>query len=155
MIELPVLRLRDDAIVPERAYTGDAGLDLASCERVELAPGGRATVGTGLAVAIPDGYAGFVQPRSGLAARHGITIVNAPGLVDSGYRGELKVILLNTDPAEPFTVEPGMRIAQLVVLAVPAVELVEVEELPGSDELSGVDQLSGSERGARGFGSSR
>jgi dUTP pyrophosphatase len=143
MIELPVRRLREDAVVPARAYAGDAGLDLAACERVELGPGERALVPTGLAVAIPDGHAGFVQPRSGLAASHGITIVNTPGLVDSGYRGELKVILLNTDPAEPFTIEPGMRIAQLVVLPVPELRLVEVDELPGS------------ERGARGFGSSR
>ena len=143
MIELPVLRLRDDAVVPSRAYEGDAGFDLAACERVELAPGERALVPTGLAVAIPDGYAGFVQPRSGLAARHGITIVNTPGLVDSGYRGELRVALLNTDPREPFVVEPGMRIAQLVIVPVPAVELVEVEELPDT------------ERGVRGFGSSK
>ena len=105
--------------MPTRAYAGDAGLDLASCERVELAPGERALVGTGLAVAIPDGYAGFVQPRSGLAAKHGISIVNTPGLVDSGYRGELRVALLNTDPRETFVVEPGMRIAQLVVVPSP------------------------------------
>lgn len=142
MIELPVRRLRPDAVLPRRAYAGDAGLDLASCERVELGPGERATVATGLAVAIPEGHAGFVQPRSGLAARHGITIVNAPGLVDAGYRGELKVVLLNTDAREPFTVEPGMRIAQLVVVAVPHVELSEVEELPAS-----------AERGVHGFGS--
>jgi len=142
VIELPIQRLRDDAVVPTRAYAGDAGLDLASCERVELGPGERATVGTGLAVAIPDGHAGFVQPRSGLALRHGITIVNTPGLVDSGYRGELKVILLNTDAHEPFVVEPGMRIAQLVVLQVPELDPVEVDELPAS------------ERGVRGFGSS-
>ena len=142
MIELPIRRLRHDAVVPARAYDGDAGLDLAACDRVELAPGERATVGTGLAVAIPDGHAGFVQPRSGLALRHGITIVNTPGLVDSGYRGELKVILLNTDPHEPFVVEPGMRIAQLVVLRVPELDPVEVDELPAS------------ERGVRGFGSS-
>lgn len=142
MIELPVQRLRDDAVVPQRAYAGDAGLDLAACERVELAPGARALVGTGLAVAIPDGYAGFVQPRSGLAANHGITIVNAPGLVDSGYRGELKVILQNTDRRVTFVVEPGMRIAQLVVLHVPGVDPVVVDELPSS------------ERGERGFGSS-
>jgi dUTP pyrophosphatase len=129
--------------VPSRAYAGDAGLDLSACERVELAPGERALVGTGLAVAIPDGYAGFVQPRSGLAARHGISIVNTPGLVDSGYRGELRVALLNTDTRETFVVEPGMRIAQLVVVPVPEVEPVEVEELPES------------ERGVRGFGSSR
>ena len=142
MIELPIQRLHADAVVPQRAYTGDAGLDLASCERVELAPGERALVGTGLAVAIPEGYAGFVQPRSGLAARHGLTVVNSPGLVDSGYRGELRVVLLNTDRTEPFVVESGMRIAQLVVLQVPELELVEVDELPSS------------ERGVRGFGSS-
>ena len=142
MIELPIRRLREDAVVPGRAYTGDAGLDLAACERVELGPGERATVPTGLAVAIPEGYAGFVQPRSGLAARHGITIVNTPGLVDSGYRGELQVVLLNTDAEEPFVVEPGMRIAQLVVVPVPEVFPVEVGELPDS------------ERGVRGFGSS-
>ena len=143
MIELPIRRLREDAVLPERAYSGDAGLDLAACERHELGPGERATVGTGLAVAIPEGYAGFVQPRSGLAARHGITIVNTPGLVDSGYRGELRVILLNTDAREPFVIEPGMRIAQLVVLPVPELEFTEVDELPDS------------ERGVRGFGSSR
>jgi dUTP pyrophosphatase len=142
VIELAIQRLREDAVVPTRAYSGDAGLDLAACERVELGPGERATVGTGLAVAIPDGYAGFVQPRSGLAERHGITIVNAPGLVDSGYRGELRVILLNTDTTDPFVVEPGMRIAQLVVMPVPELDLVEVDELPES------------ERGVRGFGSS-
>jgi len=142
LIELPITRLRQDAVVPERAYAGDAGVDLAACERVELAPGERALVGTGLAVAIPEGYAGFVQPRSGLAARHGLSVVNSPGLVDSGYRGELRVVLLNTDASERFIVEPGMRIAQLVVLPVPELELVEVDELPGS------------ERGVRGFGSS-
>jgi dUTP pyrophosphatase len=142
LIELPIQRLRADAIVPERAYAGDAGLDLSACERVELAPGERALVGTGLAVAIPEGYAGFVQPRSGLAARHGLTVVNSPGLVDSGYRGELRVVLLNTDAQQPFLVEPGMRIAQLVVLPIPELELIEVEELPAS------------ERGVRGFGSS-
>jgi dUTP pyrophosphatase len=142
VIELPIQRLRDDAVVPTRAYAGDAGLDLAACERVELGPGERATVGTGLAVAIPDGYAGFVQPRSGLASRHGITVVNTPGLVDSGYRGELKVILLNTDQRDSFVVEPGMRIAQLVVLQVPELDPVAVDELPET------------ERGVRGFGSS-
>jgi dUTP pyrophosphatase len=143
VIELPITRLREDATLPERAYGGDAGLDLSSCERVELGPGERALVGTGLAVAIPEGFAGFVQPRSGLAAKHGISVVNSPGLVDSGYRGELRVVLLNTDLATPFVVEPGMRIAQLVVLPVPELELVEVDELPAS------------ERGVRGFGSSR
>jgi dUTP pyrophosphatase len=138
-----VTRLREDAVLPRQAYDGDAGLDLAACEAVRLGPGERAVVPTGLAVAIPEGYAGFVQPRSGLAARHGLGVVNSPGLIDSGYRGELKVVLLNTDRTEPFTVEAGMRIAQLVILPVPAVSLVEVEELP-----------AGAERGARGFGSS-
>ena len=127
MIELPVQKVRPDAVVPSRAYVGDAGLDLAATERIELGPGERAVVPTGLAVAIPDGYAGFVQPRSGLASRHGITIVNTPGLVDSGYRGELMVVLHNTDRTEPFLVEAGMRIAQLVVVPIPDVELVEVE----------------------------
>ncbi len=143
MTQLAITRLRPEATIPERAYAGDAGLDLAACERVELGPGERATVGTGLAVAIPEGHAGFVQPRSGLAARHGITIVNSPGLIDAGYRGELRVVLLNTDSRERFTVEPGMRIAQLVVVALPELELLEVDELPAS------------ERGVRGFGSSR
>ena len=142
MIELPIRRLRPDAQVPTQAYEHDAGIDLAACERVELGPGERALVPTGLAVAIPPGYAGYVQPRSGLATKHGISIVNTPGLVDSGYRGELLVNLLNTDPRESFVVEPGMRIAQLVVLAVPSISPVEVEELPAS------------ERGDRGFGSS-
>jgi dUTP pyrophosphatase len=140
--DLPVRRLRDDAVVPTQAYPGDAGLDLAACERVELGPGERAVVPTGLAVAVPDGYAGFVQPRSGLAAEHGLTILNTPGLIDSGYRGELRVVLHNSDRTTPFVVEPGMRIAQLVVLPVAELELVEVEQLPES------------ERGVRGFGSS-
>jgi dUTP pyrophosphatase len=141
-VRLEIKKVRDSAVVPARAYAGDAGMDLAACERVELAPGARALVPTGLAVAIPDGYAGYVQPRSGLAAKHGITIVNSPGLVDAGYRGELKVVLLNTDREEPFLVEPGMRIAQLVVVPVATPEPVEVTELPAS------------ERGERGFGSS-
>jgi dUTP pyrophosphatase len=140
--ELPVQRLHDGATLPTRAYEGDAGLDLSACERVELGPGERAVVGTGLTVAIPDGHAGFVQPRSGLAARHGITILNTPGLVDSGYRGELKVVLLNTDRSELFVVEPGMRIAQLVVVPVALPEPREVTE------------LADSERGEKGFGSS-
>jgi len=142
VIEVAVRRLRDDALLPRQAYEGDAGLDLAACERVELEPGARAVVPTGIAVEIPEGYAGFVQPRSGLAARHGIGIVNAPGLIDSGYRGEIRVVLLNTDASEPFTVEHGMRIAQLVIAPVSSVRLVEVEE------------FATSERGARGFGSS-
>jgi dUTP diphosphatase len=142
LIKLLIRRLGPDVVIPERAYAGDAGLDLAASERIEIGPGERAVVGTGLAVAIPEGYAGFVQPRSGLASRHGISVVNSPGLVDSGYRGELRVVLLNTDRVDAFVIEPGMRIAQLVVLAIPHVELSEVEELPES------------ERGGRGFGSS-
>ena len=140
MTELPIRRLRDDAIVPVQAYEGDAGLDLAACDRVEIGPGERALVSTGLAVAIPEGFAGFVQPRSGLAAEHGITVLNTPGLIDSGYRGEVRVILHNADARTPFVVEPGMRIAQLVVVPVAEIEPVEVEELPAS------------ERGVRGFG---
>jgi dUTP diphosphatase len=143
VIELPLRRLREDAVVPSQAYSGDAGLDLAACERIELGPGERAVVGTGLAVAIPEGFAGFVQPRSGLAAEHGITILNTPGLIDSGYRGELRVVLHNADRAAPFVIEPGMRIAQLVVVPVAELELTEVAELPESA------------RGVRGFGSSK
>jgi dUTP pyrophosphatase len=142
MSELPIQRLRGDAVIPERAYAGDAGLDLSACDRIEIGPGQRALVGTGLAVAIPEGHAGFVQPRSGLASRHGITIVNTPGLIDSGYRGELRVALLNTDRERRFVVEPGMRIAQLVVVPVAEPEPVEVDELPAT------------ERDVRGFGSS-
>jgi dUTP pyrophosphatase len=142
LIDLPVRRLHPDAVLPARAYAGDAGLDLAACERCVLQPGERAAVGTGVAVAIPEGHAGFVQPRSGLAANHGITIVNSPGLVDAGYRGEVLVILLNTDREQPFVVEPGMRIAQLVIVEVPAATVHEVDELPPS------------ERAARGHGSS-
>jgi dUTP diphosphatase len=140
--ELPIRRLHDDAVLPQRAYPGDAGLDLVSCEHVEIGPGERALVGTGIAVAIPDGHAGLVVPRSGLASRHGIGIANAPGLVDSGYRGEVRVVLVNTDRREPFTVEPGMRIAQLVVVPVTTAEPVDVDSLPAT------------ERGAAGFGSS-
>ena len=142
MIEIAVRRLREDAVLPSQAYEGDAGLDLVACDEIELAPGERAVVPTGIAVEIPDGYAGFVQPRSGLAARHGIGVVNSPGLIDQGYRGEIRVVLLNSDRREPFTVEPGMRIAQLVIAPVASVRLVEVGE------------LAASERGARGFGSS-
>jgi len=140
--QLPVKRLQDGATLPTRAYEGDAGLDLSACETVELGPGERAAVGTGLSVAIPEGHAGFVQPRSGLAARHGIAVLNSPGLIDAGYRGEVKVVLLNTDRTERFVVEPGMRIAQLVVVPVALPEPKEVTELPNSD------------RGEKGFGSS-
>jgi dUTP pyrophosphatase len=142
LIELPVTRLRPDAILPGRAYDGDAGFDLAACERAVIPPGGRAVVGTGLAVAIPEGCAGLVLPRSGLAARHGLGKVNSPGLIDAGYRGEVKVILLNTDRDEAFVVEPGMRIAQLVLVELPLVRIAEVDELPPS------------ERGEGGLGSS-
>lgn len=142
MIDIGVRRLREDAVLPSHAYDGDAGLDLSACEALTLAPGARAVVGTGIAVEIPEGYAGFVQPRSGLAARHGIGVVNSPGLIDSGYRGEVQVVLLNSDQSKAFTVEPGMRIAQLVVVPVASVRVTEVEE------------LTMSERGGRGFGSS-
>ena len=142
MIDVAIRRLRPDAHVPSQAYDGDAGLDLAACEHSVLEPGARAVIPTGLAVEIPEGYAGFVQPRSGLAARHGIGVVNSPGLIDSGYRGEIRVVLINTDRETPFVVEPGMRVAQLVIAPVASVRLVEVEE------------LAASERGGRGFGSS-
>lgn len=142
MIDVPVRRLRPDAQLPRQAYEGDAGLDLSACEGAVLEPGERVTIATGVAVEIPEGYAGFVQPRSGLAARHGIGIVNAPGLIDSGYRGEIRIVLLNTDREHAFVVEPGMRIAQLVIAPVASVRLIEV------------DELAGTERGSRGFGSS-
>jgi dUTP pyrophosphatase len=133
-------RLAEEARLPARAYEGDAGLDLFAAEAVEIGPGERASVGTGVAVAIPDGYAGLVVPRSGLAARSGISLVNAPGLIDSGYRGELRVLLLNTDRKQPFPVEPGDRIAQLVLVGVAPAEPVEAE-------------LDETVRGTGGFGS--
>ena len=139
--ELPVRRLHPDLPLPAYAHPGDAGADLCAAEDVVLPPGGRATVGTGLAVAVPAGHAAFVHPRSGLAARHGITVVNAPGTVDAGYRGEVRVVLLNTDRHEPFTVRRGDRIAQLVVQPVTTVRFVDVEELPPTP------------RGEGGFGS--
>ena len=143
-MRIRIRRLDPDVKLPERRHPGDAGYDLYARTEARLTPGGgRALVPTGVAVAIPEGYAGFVQPRSGLAAKHGISIVNTPGLVDSGYRGELLVNLVNTDQRESFVVEPGMRIAQLVILPIPELELVEVDELPES------------ERGVRGFGSSQ
>jgi dUTP pyrophosphatase len=133
-------RLAEEARLPARAHEGDAGLDLFAAEAVEIGPGERASVGTGVAVAIPDGYAGLVVPRSGLAARSGISLVNAPGLIDSGYRGELRVLLLNTDRKQPFPVEPGDRIAQLVLVGVAPAEPVEAE-------------LDETVRGTGGFGS--
>jgi dUTP pyrophosphatase len=139
--DLPVRRLDPGLPLPAYAHPGDAGADLRAADDVVLPPGGRATVGTGIAVAVPDGYAAFVHPRSGLASRHGITVVNAPGTVDAGYRGEVRVVLLNTDPAEPFTVRRGDRIAQLVVQPVTRVRYVDVAELPATP------------RGEGGFGS--
>ena len=135
-------RLSEAARPPARAHDGDAGYDLHAAEAVALGPGERASVGTGIAVEIPDGCAGLVLPRSGLAARHGIALVNAPGLIDAGYRGELRVLLLNTDRSEAFDVAPGNRIAQLVLVRHEAPELVEVESLEESA------------RGVGGFGSS-
>ena len=138
-----MLRLDPDLPLPAYARAGDAGVDLVAREDVTLAPaGGRALVATGIAIALPEGYAGLVQPRSGLAFKHGVTVLNTPGLIDSGYRGELKVCLINHDPSEPFEVTRGERIAQLVVQAVENVTFVEV------------DSLDESERGDKGFGSS-
>ena len=139
---VPIKILSRDAQIPHMAYNGDAGVDLRSVERIVLKPQEHAMVATGLAIALPEGYAGFVLPRSGLAAKHGISIVNAPGLIDSNYRGELKVILLNTDPDNSFTIEIGDRIAQLIVMPVPTINFEQVEE------------LTESQRGESGFGSS-
>lgn len=134
-------RLSPEALAPRRSHDDDAGFDLCACEPASLAPGERTSVGTGLALEIPAGRAGLVLPRSGLAARHGIALVNAPGLIDAGYRGEVRVLLLNTDRAEPFAVEPGDRIAQLLIVVHEAPELVEATE------------LAASARGEGGFGS--
>lgn len=143
MLEVPIQRLDPDLALPSYAREGDAGADLVARHDITLAPGGgRALVPTGAAIALPPGYAGFVQPRSGLAVKHGVTCLNSPGLIDSGYRGELKVLLVNTDPDQPFEVRRGERIAQLVIQAVEHVHFVETTELPESV------------RGARGFGSS-
>lgn len=136
-----VQRLREDAVLPSYAHPGDAGADVCAVETVTLAPGQRAAVGTGLALAIPEGYACFVHPRSGLAIKHGVTMINAPGTIDAGYRGELKVLVVNLDPEETVTLHAGDRIAQLVVQAVASAEFPEVDELPDSA------------RGAAGFGS--
>jgi dUTP pyrophosphatase len=141
-MQLRFSRLRDDAVIPTRAHDGDAGLDLYAAQPAHLGPGERWSVPTGVAVEIPEGHAGLVLPRSGLAREHGIALVNSPGLIDAGYRGELTVLLLNTDPAEVYRVQPGDRIAQLLVLAVAAAEPVEVEA------------LAESARGEGGFGSS-
>ncbi|KIE50190.1 MAG: deoxyuridine 5'-triphosphate nucleotidohydrolase [marine actinobacterium MedAcidi-G2B] len=137
-MEIPITRIDSDLPLPAYAKEGDAGADLVANENVMLPPaGGRALISTGVAIAIPEGYAGFVQPRSGLAAKHGVTCLNTPGLIDSGYRGELKVLLVNTDPETPFAVVKGERIAQLVIQRVESVEFIEVEALSDSDRGSG------------------
>ena len=142
MFDIPLRRLDPDLAVPAYATEGDAGADLVAAEAITLEPGGgRALVPTGAAIAIPAGYAGFVQPRSGLALRHGVTCLNTPGLIDSGYRGELKVLLVNTDPSTAFEIARGDRIAQLVIQRVEHANFVEVDELPETD------------RGEGGFGS--
>jgi dUTP pyrophosphatase len=139
---LRIARLHPAAILPTRAYEGDAGLDLYAAEALEVPPGARGSVGCGIAVELPPGHAGLVLPRSGLALRAGLTLANAPGLIDAGYRGELRVLLLNTDREAAFTVEPGMRVAQLLVVEAPVLAIAEVPE------------LAASQRGAQGFGSS-
>jgi dUTP pyrophosphatase len=141
-LNLRVRRLDERAALPARAHAGDAGLDLHALEPAQLDPGERASISTGIAVEIPEGYAGLVLPRSGLALKHGIALVNAPGLIDSGYRGELRVLLLNTDHTQSFEIEAGDRIAQLVVVRAESADAVEVEELTESS------------RGSGGFGSS-
>ena len=140
-MKLPILRLDKDLPLPAYAHAGDAALDLLAATSLSLAPGARAAVGTGIAVAIPEGYAGFVQARSGRALKQGLALVNAPGLIDSGYRGEIKVIVINLAPSDDIRIERGEKIAQLVIQEVAPVELNEVHELPAS------------ERGEGGFGS--
>jgi dUTP pyrophosphatase len=133
MVDVLIRRLDPDLPLPSYAHPGDAGADLVAREDAVLEPGGgRALIPTGIAIALPDGYAGFVQPRSGLALRHGVTCLNTPGLIDAGYRDELKVILVNTDPTEPYKVSRGDRIAQLVIKAVERVTFMAVDELPAS-----------------------
>lgn len=139
---IPTQSLSENAVIPSQAYCGDAGYDLCSTEKLTLEPFARALIPTGLAIELPYGYAGFVLPRSGLAIKKGLSIVNAPGLIDSNYRGELKVIAINLDPKEPITIEIGDRIAQLVIM--------KVEEA----KFNQVDSLDDSERGTGGFGSS-
>ena len=141
-MRLEVLRCHADATIPVRAFLGDAGLDLHACEALEIAPGMRASVATGISIALPAGHAGLVVPRSGIASKHGITVVNGPGLIDEGYRGEIRVLLLNTDRDKSFVIAVGDRIAQLVIIAVATPEIVEVLSL---DETA---------RGEGGFGSS-
>jgi dUTP pyrophosphatase len=141
-VELPVAKLKDEALLPTRAHEGDAGLDLYACEAAHIGPGERWSVGTGVAVEIPSAHAGLVLPRSGLAREHGISLVNSPGLIDSGYRGEIRVLLLNNDPAETFRVAAGDRVAQLLIAPIALAEPVEATA------------LAESVRGAGGFGSS-
>jgi dUTP pyrophosphatase len=136
-VELPVAKLKDEAILPTRAHEGDAGLDLYSCESAHIGPGERWSVGTGVGVEIPEGHAGLVLPRSGLARDHGISLVNSPGLIDSGYRGELRVLLLNNDPAETFRVAQGDRIAQLVLVPIALGTPVETAVLADSARATG------------------
>lgn len=136
-MDLPVAKLKDEALLPTRAHEGDAGLDLYSCESAHIGPGERWSVGTGVGVEIPEGHAGLVLPRSGLARDHGISLVNSPGLIDSGYRGELRVLLLNNDPAETFRVEAGDRIAQLVLVPIALAAPVETAVLADSARASG------------------
>lgn len=142
IINLPITRLSEDVVLPSYAYEGDAGLDLRANEDVTLEPFERKLISTGLAIAIPDGYCGYVQPRSGLALKKGLSMANTPGLIDAHYRGELKVCAINLDPRVPIVIEKGERIAQLVILKVPVVHLEEVDKLDETD------------RGAGGFGSS-
>jgi dUTP pyrophosphatase len=153
-VDISVRRLDPEQPLPAYAHQGDAGADLCAAEDVVLPPGGRAVVGTGLAVAVPEGFAAFVHPRSGLAARHGVALVNAPGTIDAGYRGEVRVILLNTDPAEPFAVRRGDRIAQLVVQPVVRARFHAVEELPplAAAPAGDGDAPAAIPRGARGEG---
>lgn len=141
-VRVPFQRLSNEIETPRNAYQGDAGVDLRSSVDLVLAPGERAAIPCGVSLAIPEGYAGFVLPRSGLAAKHGISLVNAPGLIDSGFRGEVRAILINLDPEQPFSISKGDRIAQLLVLPVPVIEFVEV------------DDIGTTERGSGGFGSS-
>lgn len=141
-VELRVAKLTDEALLPSRAHSGDAGLDLYAVEGARIGPGERLSVGTGIALEIPDGFAGQVLPRSGLAKEHGIALVNSPGLIDAGYRGEVRILLLNTDPAETFEIAPGDRIAQLLISPIAQAEPV------------GVEALADSHRSANGFGSS-
>jgi len=136
-VQLPVAKLQENAVLPTRAHEGDAGLDLYACEAAHIGPGERWGVGTGVGVEIPEGHAGLVLPRSGIARDHGIGLVNSPGLIDAGYRGELRVLLINNDPAEIFRVAPGDRIAQLVITPIVLAEPAEVETLADSARATG------------------